>query len=793
MPGTTSHSCKNGHRRGVLWVEARGGMLRDRTALTVVSSVLLLCLGAVIPATAAAGGGLTIEDARRIRSVWWVALSPDGQSVAYVLGGKEIWVAPAGGGPGRALPWDGGWVGQLAWLPDGTGVSFLARDLRGVCRVWSLPLRSGGAFAVTSRDSEVTEFAWSPTGSRLAYVTDESTRERSPLSLAGSAGAPIDMAFDGADLRDVLLLFSKLSGLSFVLDPDVRGTVHAQFRQKPWDQAFEVLLESHDLGYTLHKGVVRVGRRVGVSEEDAAPPSRGKPIVIDKASFKEEGEGYLPPDGKRQLAIRDTVTREVSTVLYTPRSAEGLAWSPDGRRLAFAGFGATGRSGGSWDVFVVGWDGMNLRAVVSSPHNEDSPSFSPDGTEIVYRVEAFPADSPSRTHRLAAVNVASGRSRALFWVLDREIEEPRVAPDSRHAWFLLPDNGTVQLARANLDDGQVEIVVGGEQEVREFAVGTGGRVAFVSSTMNRPAAVFAVTTTGAVRPVADPNAGVARRLGLLPARRLVARAVAGPPVEAFFLAPRGTAVGGAPPPAVVWLHGGPYAQHTASFNPLLHLLSDAGIAVLLPNPRGSSGRGRAFGTAIQRAWGTVDYDDVMALVDEAVRQGLVDGKRLGVGGWSYGGFLTNHILTRTERFKAAVSGGSLSNMLALYGVSDASGFAEEEMGLPWTMAAKYVDRSPLFRVDRVRTPTLVLCGQDDMRTPLSQSEQWYYALKRVGVEAQLVIYPGEGHSFGTGPRLDVMERSLAWYSRLLRPDVQPRATHGATVGAAAKGSAGGGR
>jgi hypothetical protein len=144
-----------------------------------------------------------------------------------------------------------------------------------------------------------------------------------------------------------------------------------------------------------------------------------------------------------------------------------------------------------------------------------------------------------------------------------------------------------------------------------------------------------------------------------------------------------------------------------------HVLSAAGFAVLLPNPRGSSGRGRDFGTSLQGAWGTRDVDDVMALVDEAVRQGLVDGSRLGIGGWSYGGYLTNRIVTRTDRFEAAVSGASLANMLADYGVSDTPGWLERELGLPWTTAGKYIAASPLFQADRVRTPTLVLCGQDD--------------------------------------------------------------------------------
>ena len=413
------------------------------------------------------------------------------------------------------------------------------------------------------------------------------------------------------------------------------------------------------------------------------------------------------------------------------------------------------------------------RSLTPSPLNEDSPSFTPDGAEVVYRVQASPTDSPSVTHRLAAVDVATGKGRVLLWNFDGQIQEPRVAPDSRHVWFLLPDNGTVRLARARVDGGPVEVVVGDEQEITAFDVGPGGRAAFVSSTLSRPPSVFAVTPARAVRLVADLTSGWVDRVRLASARRISARAGGGPTVEAFFLPALRQGPGAPPPPAIVWLHGGPHAQQTASFDPFFQLLAEAGFAVLLPNPRGSSGRGWAFSASTDRAWGTCDYDDVMALVDEAVRQGLVDGERLGVGGWSYGGYFTNHILTRTNRFKAAVSGASLSNMLGDYGVSDAPFWTERRLGLPWAAPAKYIDASPLFRVDRVRTPTLVLCGQNDMRTPLGHSEQWYHALKRVGVEAQLVIYPGEGHSPSSAAWEDVMVRSIGWYGRWLRAGARP--------------------
>jgi dipeptidyl aminopeptidase/acylaminoacyl peptidase len=161
----------------------------------------------------------------------------------------------------------------------------------------------------------------------------------------------------------------------------------------------------------------------------------------------------------------------------------------------------------------------------------------------------------------------------------------------------------------------------------------------------------------------------------------------------------------------------------------------------------------------------------MALVDEAIRRGTGDPRRLGVGGWSYGGYLTNVVVTRTTRFRAAVSGASIANLLGIFGVNDAAGRWVAEFGLPWDDLPRWKRSSPYFDVARVQTPVLVMCGADDMRTPLSQSEQWYQALRGFDRTAELVIYPGEGHGLTRGEnRRDGLRREIAWYDRFLRTD-----------------------
>jgi tetratricopeptide (TPR) repeat protein len=203
------------------------------------------------------------------------------------------------------------------------------------------------------------------------------------------------------------------------------------------------------------------------------------------------------------------------------------------------------------------------------------------------------------------------------------------------------------------------------------------------------------------------------------------------------------------------------------------VLAARGYAVIAANPRGSTGRGTAFSRAIWADWGNKDFEDVIAAVDHAVAAGVADPDRLGVGGWSYGGILTDYVIAKTTRFKAAVSGASIANYLAGYGTDHYQYEYEVELGLPWKARDLWLGlSSPFFDVEKVETPTLFLCGALDMNVPLLNSEQLYQALKRAGrVETELVIYPDQWHSIETPSyRKDRYERYLAWYDRFLRPD-----------------------
>jgi len=235
-------------------------------------------------------------------------------------------------------------------------------------------------------------------------------------------------------------------------------------------------------------------------------------------------------------------------------------------------------------------------------------------------------------------------------------------------------------------------------------------------------------------------------------------------------------------PTVLRIHGGPVSQFGCAmdlwYDPCLQVLAARGYVVLAVNPRGSSGRGEAFARSVFADWGDKDAQDVIAAVDFAIARGVADQERLGVGGWSYGGILTNHVIARDHRFKAATSGAGMSNMLAGYGTDMYLREWEEELGRPWEATAKWLKISfPFLHADRITTPTLFLCGEKDSNVPLLNSEQMYQALRSLGRDTKLVIYPGQYHIFTRPSYLqDRMKRYVAWYDEHLRPEAAARGT-----------------
>jgi dipeptidyl aminopeptidase/acylaminoacyl peptidase len=224
-------------------------------------------------------------------------------------------------------------------------------------------------------------------------------------------------------------------------------------------------------------------------------------------------------------------------------------------------------------------------------------------------------------------------------------------------------------------------------------------------------------------------------------------------------------------PLLLRPHGGPVSQYSHSFNFEAHLFAANGYVVLTPNPRGSSGYGQAFSAALWANWGVPDFADVMAGVDHLIEEGIADPDRMGVGGWSYGGILTNYVITQTDRFEGAITGASEVLYIANYGHDHYQQQWEAELGLPWEGGNResWERISPFNRVEHVTTPTLIMGGEKDWNVPIQNSEQLYQALRRRGVPTELVVYPGQPHGIGPASyRRDRHRRYLDWYDRWVK-------------------------
>ena len=532
------------------------------------------------------------------------------------------------------------------------------------------------------------------------------------------------------------------------------------------------------------------GKRIALVAEDAdtAKPKTPPPIVIDRFQFKQDEGGYL---GKRRrhLYVLDVESGKTTTLTSGDYDELLPAWSPDGKSLAFVSKRRPDFDRDSnWDLYVIdaapgggggggGGGGAAPRQLTTfegpdnDPDTESRPAWSPDGRSIAYLQGGPLKLIYYAVQKLAVVPAAEGGGapRILTAALDRNVASPVWSADGSSITFLLEDDRAVGLARVPAAGGAIERLVSGPRVVSAFAAGANGKLAVLASTPLAPAEVFTLDGT-TLRPLSRQNDGWLSRVKLGSVEPISFKSRDGTAVNGFAVKPPDF-VSGKRYPTILRIHGGPVSQYQAEFDFQLQTLAGHGYLVVVANPRGSSGRGERFSAAIFADWGNKDAQDVLAAVDYAVAQGLADPARLGVGGWSYGGILTNYVIAQDRRFKAAVSGASIANILAGYGTDQYVREYEVELGVPWKAVDTWVRLSlPFLHADRINTPTLFLCGDKDFNVPLLNSEQMYQALRSLGVETQLVIYPGQHHGINKPSyRRDRLERYLAWYDKYLKP------------------------
>ena len=520
--------------------------------------------------------------------------------------------------------------------------------------------------------------------------------------------------------------------------------------------------------------LLTIQQREEPEPEKGAKPKPPKPIVIDRFHFKEDVQGFLT-DQQPHLFLFNISTKKLTKLTNAPMTGStayaetGAEWSPDGKQIAFVSNQSTPDPDrvDNADIFVVNTTaGATPRRLTSFTGPDEGPlAWTPDSQRIVYRQATTPHYSIYNMPQMTVVSAAGGTPELLAPKLNQWVGAPTVTHEGKHVLTEVQDDREEYIAEVSLD---------GKSSYRRVTEGQGeasaldeadGHTALLWTTDSTSPEIFALEGTH-LRKLTSHNDALVATLTLAPTQDLSAKASDGSEVHSLLTMPIGY-VPGTKVPMVLFIHGGPTAQDAHGFRADRQLFAAHGYAMLNVNYRGSTGRGHAYSEAINADWGDKEVLDLQAAVDGAVATGNIDPDKLVVGGWSYGGILTDYMIASTHRFKAASSGAGMGNLLGFYGVDQYILQYENELGPPWKNLDAYIKLSyPFLHADRIATPTLFMGGDRDFNVPIVGGEQMYEALRSVGVPSELIVYPGQFHGF-TRPSFirDRYVRWFDWYDR----------------------------
>ncbi len=678
-------------------------------------SLLLIFAFSSAPLAQTARRPLKIDDMTRLRNVFDPQLSPDGQSVAYVVSSidakedkstSHIWMVNIDGSNNRQITFSNESESSPRFSPDGRYLSFTSSrpgKTRGN-QVWLLDRSGGEAMQLTELKGRLQGHEWSPDSKRLALQ---------------------------------------------IADPDPDA----------------------DPGPSPPPGVTPT-------------PRVPKPIVIDRYRFKQDGQGYLLKGRQTYIYLFDIASKKLDRLTKNKWDESSPAWSPDGTRIAFmSNHSEDPDRDPAAQLYVADATPGATERQLTPPTvraGRSRPEWSPDsktiaileGEEMKYgaygmdHLALVPADGSSAPARLKASED-----------LDRGVSSPRFSADGRSIQFLVTDDRSVYPMRAKLPNGKAERLLSPPVVVSNWQF-AGGKAVVMSGGNSKWNEVY-VWEGNSLRQLTRQNDSLFSELDLGVTEEVNFQSKDGTPVNGLLTYPVGY-VKGTRVPLLLRIHGGPNAQDQHSFSSERQIFAAQGYAVLAVNYRGSSGRGQKFSRAIFADWGNYEVQDLLAGVDHVVKMGVADPERLGVGGWSYGGILTDYLIATDTRFKAATSGAGTAFTVAFYGTDQYIIQYDHEIGPPWNPKAweTYVKISyPFLHADRIKTPTLFMGGERDFNVPIEGSQQMYQALKSLGIDTQLIIYPNENHGIQRPSyQRDRMERYLAWYEKYLKKASGPSST-----------------
>jgi dipeptidyl aminopeptidase/acylaminoacyl peptidase len=672
--------------------------LAPLTSLFGIVALSTAALAQTAPAPPAAPHPITLDDIFRFHDVGDPQISPDGQWVVYTVATTDetadkritdLWMVSWDGSQDIRLTYNTeSSASSPRWSPDGKYISF-ETDRPGKAKgsqVWVLDRRGGEARQLTDVKGHLGGYAWSPDGKKLL--------------------------------------------LTIRADED---------EEKNKDK------------------------------KDEKKEDKPKPIVIDRYHFKQDVQGYLSGNTHALLYLWDVDTHKLEKLTSDKDHDESNpSWSPDGSKIAFES-----NHDPDWDrtinsdVFVVDASPNSTPKQLTTFKGSDGGrrlAWSPDGRWIAYAQGSDPKFEEYNQNVLAIVGSDGSGQRLLTTKLDRSVSNPIFSPDGKSITVLVEDDRSEYPAVVSIEDGSTKKLLD-EPGVVTTLNDASGKQALIQTTDTAPGEIFAFED-GRLRKLTSQNDALLAQLKLGATRNLDTTEKDGTSVHALLTLPP-DAKPGQKYPMLLRIHGGPNGQDAHSFTLERQLFAAHGYAVLNVNYRGGSGRGRTYSEAIFADWGHHEVADLLASVDEAVKEGYADPDHLGVGGWSYGGILTDYTIASTTRFKAAISGAGMGNPIALYGVDQYVHQYNTELLPPWKGQETYIKLAyPLYHADKIKTPTLFMGGDKDMNVPLVGGEQMYQALRTLDVPTELVVYPGQFHGF-TRPSFvrDRYQRYFDWYDQ----------------------------
>ncbi|MFI5174448.1 MAG: prolyl oligopeptidase family serine peptidase [Terriglobia bacterium] len=676
-------------------------------------------------------------------------------------------------------------MAKLRWLPTALLV------LLAVCPVTAAKVTIDDLMRIRS----LSDVRISPDGKSVAYVVstpslETASHEAVLYVVPTGGGAPLRLTYSARIFNQPIPAPSLRwspdgSLLSFI--GFVGNTPQVMAMMATGGEAFPVT--SLPDGVTTYEWSPD-GKRIGFLASDPAPADEVQ-RKKDKSYYIQVDRNVRPP----RVWVQDVPGGTPKVITATGQSIVDFSWHPDGKSIIYSaskepGFNSQYMS----SIYAVAAMGGEARTILQRPGMNRAPHYSPDGQYIAF-ISAGGQEGMIGAKDLY-VMAADGKPESIRKLTAQAwMNQFLWAPDSRSLFFTTGEQtqGSGEhmfeqpVMHVAIKIGNPEVITPGAVVAYSPSLSSDGtRLAFKSVGPRDAGDVYAMTfPEGRPTRLVEINPEL-HDLSLGDLKAVSWKSFDGAEIWGLLLTPPGYKPG-TRIPLVVYCHGGPIGGFTYGLFPqFMHVpgqvdlypveaMASEGIAILFPMPRGGSGYGVEGFRAILKSWGEVDYKDIMTGVDAMVQRGIADADRLGVMGGSYGGFMTNWIVTQTSRFKAASSGCSLSDLIQMYYLSDAGDFIIEYFGLPWEATDSLVQHSPITHVRNVSTPLLIQHGELDFRVPVSQAKEFYRALKALNKTVELDIYPRGGHvNFEPPLEREYWRRNLQWFTRWLSVPLSPK-------------------